>query len=104
MKGICLQLMISRNLALRYADSCVIMKGLRVENGVDKSFIDFEEVEHTADWALRVRGRDFRGLLVNAARGGIVDEEALAGRTVSDRVHEVDHLLGDRVGRSEVAS
>ena len=30
---------------------------------------DFEEVEHTADWALRVRGSDLRELLVNAARG-----------------------------------
>jgi len=29
----------------------------------------FEEVEHTADWALRVRGRDLGELLVNAARG-----------------------------------
>ena len=29
----------------------------------------FQEVEHTADWALRVRGRDLRELLVNAARG-----------------------------------
>jgi SHS2 domain-containing protein len=29
----------------------------------------FEEVEHTADWALRVRGRDLPELLVNAARG-----------------------------------
>ena len=29
----------------------------------------FEEVEHTADWALRVRGRDLRELLLNAARG-----------------------------------
>ncbi|GAB4535423.1 MAG: archease [Anaerolineae bacterium] len=29
----------------------------------------FEEVEHTADWALRVRGRDLRELLVNAACG-----------------------------------
>ena len=36
---------------------------------MDKSIFDFEEVEHTADWALRVRGRDFRELLVNAARG-----------------------------------
>jgi SHS2 domain-containing protein len=36
---------------------------------MDKSFIDFEEVEHTADWALRVRGRDYRELLVNAAHG-----------------------------------
>jgi len=29
----------------------------------------FEEVEHTADWALRVRGRELGELLVNAARG-----------------------------------
>lgn len=29
----------------------------------------FEDVEHTADWALRIRGRDLRELLVNAARG-----------------------------------
>ncbi len=36
---------------------------------VKDEFTDFEEVEHTADWALRVRGRDFRELLVNAARG-----------------------------------
>lgn len=38
---------------------------------------DFEEVEHTADWALRVRGRDLRELLVNAARG-------MSGLLVSD--------------------
>ena len=31
--------------------------------------IDFEEIEHTADWALRVSGRDLGELLVNAARG-----------------------------------
>jgi SHS2 domain-containing protein len=30
---------------------------------------DFEEIEHTADWALWVRGRDLRELLINAARG-----------------------------------
>jgi SHS2 domain-containing protein len=29
----------------------------------------FEEIEHTADWALRIRGRDLRELLINAARG-----------------------------------
>lgn len=29
----------------------------------------FEELEHTADWALRVRGRDLAELLVNAAHG-----------------------------------
>lgn len=31
--------------------------------------LGFEEVEHTADWALRVRGRDLRELLANAAFG-----------------------------------
>ncbi|MEW6567535.1 MAG: archease [Chloroflexota bacterium] len=31
----------------------------------------FEEVEHTADWALRVRGRDLDELLGNAAWGMI---------------------------------
>ena len=31
--------------------------------------VDFEEIEHTADWALRVRGRDLRELLINAAQG-----------------------------------
>jgi SHS2 domain-containing protein len=30
---------------------------------------DFEEIEHTADWALRVRGRGLAELLTNAARG-----------------------------------
>jgi SHS2 domain-containing protein len=34
-----------------------------------QSDVDFEEVEHTADWALRVYGRDLPELLVNAARG-----------------------------------
>lgn len=29
----------------------------------------FEEVEHTADWALRVRGRDWPEFLINAAYG-----------------------------------
>lgn len=29
----------------------------------------FEEIEHTADYAMRVRGRDLGSLLVNAARG-----------------------------------
>jgi len=36
---------------------------------VDTGLNAFEEVEHTADWALRVRGRDLAELLVNAARG-----------------------------------
>ena len=31
--------------------------------------VEFEEIEHTADWALRVQGQDLAGLFVNAARG-----------------------------------
>ncbi len=31
--------------------------------------MDYEEVEHTADWALRVRGATLAELLVNAANG-----------------------------------
>ncbi|MFN8457259.1 MAG: archease [Anaerolineae bacterium] len=30
---------------------------------------NFEEIEHTADWALRIRGRDWPQFLVNAAQG-----------------------------------
>jgi SHS2 domain-containing protein len=33
--------------------------------------IPYEEIEHTADWAIRVRGKDFAELLDNAARGMI---------------------------------
>lgn len=29
----------------------------------------FQEIEHTADWAFRVRGRDLAQLFANAARG-----------------------------------
>jgi SHS2 domain-containing protein len=29
----------------------------------------YQEVDHTADWALRVQGKDLAELLVNAARG-----------------------------------
>jgi SHS2 domain-containing protein len=38
-----------------------------------------QEIEHTADWAIRVRGRDLRELFINAARGMfglMVDPEA----------------------------
>ncbi len=30
---------------------------------------EIQEIEHTADWSIRVRGRDLRELFVNAARG-----------------------------------
>lgn len=35
-------------------------------------------------------------------RVGGVDEHALTGRTVSDGIDEVDHLLGDRIAHGEV--
>ena len=35
----------------------------------DRAGLEFEEVDHTADWALRIYGRDLSELLVNAARG-----------------------------------
>ena len=31
--------------------------------------MSFEEIEHTADWAIRVQGHDLRELLINAACG-----------------------------------
>ena len=50
---------------------------------------DFEEIEHTADWALRVRGRDLAELLLNAARGMVnllVTNPAAIPTTVSQPV------------------
>jgi len=55
----------------------------------------FEEVEHTADWAFRVRGCDLRELLENAARAmSALDEQGPGdGPTV---VHEVEVQGVDR--------
>jgi SHS2 domain-containing protein len=57
-----------------------------------KDWVAFEEIEHTADWALRVRGRDLKELLVNAARGMtrllVGDENAISGDT--ERYVELD--------------
>jgi SHS2 domain-containing protein len=43
----------------------------------------WEEIEHTADWALRVRGRDLAALFENAARGmlSLMGGEIEAGET-----------------------
>jgi SHS2 domain-containing protein len=41
----------------------------------------WEEVEHTADWALRVWGDDLRDLFVNAARGML---SLMGGQLVGD--------------------
>ncbi|PWH19408.1 MAG: protein archease [Ardenticatenia bacterium] len=53
----------------------------------------FEEVEHTADIALRVRGRDLRELLVNAALGLgtlLTDHVDMPAEAVQTRPVEVD--------------
>ena len=50
---------------------------------------DFEEIEHTADWALRIRGRNLSELLINAARGMsslLVSELADISVTQEERV------------------
>lgn len=45
----------------------------------------FEEIPHTADWAIRVRGRDLAELFVNAARGmyNLMADTANVQETVS---------------------
>ncbi|MFQ5932113.1 MAG: archease [Nitrospiraceae bacterium] len=48
----------------------------------DPSLERYEEIEHTADWALRVRGRDLSTLFVNAALGMM----ELAGVRMADDV------------------
>jgi len=35
----------------------------------DPALANYEEIEHTADWALKVRGRDLPALFTNAALG-----------------------------------
>jgi SHS2 domain-containing protein len=49
----------------------------------------FEETEHTADWALRVRGADLAGLCVQAAIGMLKLSGAVAGRA-SRKVVKID--------------
>jgi SHS2 domain-containing protein len=39
------------------------------ETGNQMTSEAIQEIEHTADWAMRVRGRDLRELFVNAAQG-----------------------------------
>lgn len=46
-----------------------LFEGGRFCATIKRAMIDFEEVEHTADIALRIRGRDLGELLVNAALG-----------------------------------
>jgi SHS2 domain-containing protein len=62
----------------------------------------WEEIEHTADWALRVRGEDLRALFENAARGMVSligGEASPAGavihRTISLHAPDWEILLVD---------
>jgi SHS2 domain-containing protein len=48
----------------------------------DPALVNFEEIDHTADWALKVRGRDLPALFANAALGMM----ELAGVRTSDDV------------------
>jgi len=63
-----------------------------VETGASKS--GFEEIEHTADRALRIRGRNLEELLVNAARGllTILNPAPSAGGRTATRVIDLEAL------------
>jgi len=60
-----------------------------------------EEIEHTADWAIRVRGTDLEGLFVNAAHGmfgliaGEQEIEPAVERQVELEGFDVETLLVD---------
>ena len=50
---------------------------------------DFEEIEHTADWALRINGANLEALLVNAARGMaslVVDQPERVGTEIERQI------------------
>jgi SHS2 domain-containing protein len=61
----------------------------------------FEEIEHTADWALRVRGADYAALFQAAARGmfGLLAELDAVEPTIERRIAlqslDVEALLVD---------
>jgi len=63
-----------------------------VETGASKS--GFEEIEHTADRALRIRGRNLEELLINAARGllTILNPAPSAGDRTATRVIDLEAL------------
>jgi protein archease len=53
--------------------------------------MSFEEIEHTADWAFRVRGRNLAELLENAARAmGSLDRPGPGGESSLTREIEVE--------------
>jgi len=57
----------------------------------------FEFIDHTADWAMRILGRDLNHLLINAARGMnqlVAPQEKIPG----DQEREVELFAIDREG------
>ena len=50
----------------------------------------FQELEHTADWAFRVRGRDLKELFANAVRGLASLEGWEASDSTSNLVQEIE--------------
>ena len=64
--------------------------------------VNFKEVEHTADWALHVRGKNLADLLLNAAQGMnrlMVSNPNIPARTVTKTIEleaqEAEDLLVD---------
>lgn len=59
----------------------------------------FEEVEHMADWALRVRGHDWRGFLINAAYGmaSLLVADPAAVPLEVERQVELDGIDGENL-------
>jgi SHS2 domain-containing protein len=61
----------------------------------------WEEIEHTADWALRIRGDDLRTLFENAARGmvsllgDVKPDEITFRRTIELSAMDLETLLVD---------
>jgi SHS2 domain-containing protein len=62
--------------------------------GTGESGAGFEEIEHTADRALRIRGRDLEELLINAAGGllAIMNPVPSGGDRTASRVIELEAL------------
>lgn len=78
--------------------------GDRARHINDKTMLQlppWEEIEHTADWALRVRGRDLAALFENAARGmlslmgGEIEEGEPYRRTITLQAPDRIVLLVD---------
>lgn len=89
---------------------------------VDRAVDVAEQVGHPGDFELHDRPTDVIGVIVRCQHTrdahvvgfdggdecsrvvGGVDQEAFAGRTVTDRIDEVHHLCGHLVGRREIAA